>query len=139
MPNDIIYRFVKVPGAPGHEYFVEYSMPSYSEPVLVTNYWPISLDRSRVSADDVGLELLTTQADGIFRFKGTDALGRPLPEVWRMREKSIVLPNGGRTECIPSMTKREPIPCPKQRGKKLPTKYEYGAWKKQTAKGWVLA
>lgn len=47
------------------------------------------------------------------------------------------LPNGGQTK--PEYTELEPIPEPKQRGRKFPVEWKNGAWYKHTARGLVPA
>ncbi len=112
--------------------YVREDQIDYQAPVLTRLYYPTGgrlahLARILGSEEDAKAKIgtrLTRQATISWQFFDNQAI--------RYR-----LEHDGQTR--PTWIEREPIPEPKQRGKKLPLRWHRGAWQKLTAKGWQWA
>ena len=101
---------------------VAYSDTEYSRPLLKTLYWPIARMSEAYAAEHYQLGAPVHHlGNGAYRTAGSWA-------------DTIVfrLTDGASTK--PIHTAHDEIPPPKTR---LPVKWERGAWKKQTKRGWV--
>lgn len=108
--------------------YVLYQYPEYDKPEMVKVYWPLAIRAQQFKAsygdEYIGRELRDLR-EGKYEMSRNDSLFPPI--VFR-------LPRGGQTHA--EFTETEPIPEPKQRGKKLDVRWRYGKWEKHTARGW---
>jgi|ERR1051325_1647107 hypothetical protein len=110
--------------------YVLYQYADYNKPEMVKIYWPLKIRSgdfiSRYGAHHIGNQLRDIR-DGRYEL----AYGNGSEPI------TFRLPDGGQTRA--EFTETEPIPEPKQRGKKFPVRWNGGRWQKCTARGWIAA
>lgn len=131
LPDDITREctsLVKI----GNALYIRSVSRHYSEPIASVLYWPITLQ----------LEVLEYWPDHrygklgqLVRFNNSSSV---YPH-WRTLE-----PPYNEFKPVDANSNAEyyetiPVPEPKQRGKKCPTRYYAGHWQKETARGWISA
>lgn len=108
--------------------YIKDESTDWNNPIKYTRWYPLKVRfadfKHRFGSEEEAREHLNVPvfymgSDGIYR----DAVS--------MRYRLV---DGGKT--VPEIVDEEPIPEPKQRGKKLPIEYRRGSYWKDTAKGW---
>jgi hypothetical protein len=108
--------------------YIVIEQTDYNQPKLARSFYPTGL-RAADFKRSYGEELVGQTLREIDRFGGQYYIGDTRLQV------SCV--DGGKT--MPEFTEIEEIPAPRQRGRKLETKYFDGAWHRRTARGWAGA
>jgi len=94
-----------------------------SEPVKLVQWWPLIRDYRRNWEEDLGQPL--------YYHGGSHSYSLKIAGFYR----DFRLPQGGQTHSI--AFERVPVEPPKR--VRLPLRWRYGRWEKETAKGWVAA
>lgn len=109
----------------GGKHYIEYSYFA-DTPELVSIYYPIGEWSQGYPTDG---DEAHGCASGVFSVYSKE----------RRTTYYAILANGGATTPTPSLTRREPVPCPKVR-KGIETRWNpRGWWEKRLAKGWTAA
>lgn len=108
--------------------YIKETMTDFFEPRTITNYWPTGMQWYQFMGFFADAERARAAVGGTVSPTSTCTYRDVRGWIYR-------LPDGGKTKS--AFTEVEPIPEPKQRGRKLPLEWKNGAWHKRTARGLV--